>query len=147
MTVASAAPQAASPQAAPQATPANADDLRSRLLAALTEGKFMNLADALEHSQMSESPNELVFTAPKMYQLFLKEPEFEAQAKRAAGRAVRVVIKVGDPAAPVSELKSRPVPQPAGEAAMRALEHPEVKRFQEMFPDAQVRTVRNLKDN
>ena len=29
----------------------------------------------------------------------------------------------------------------------RALANPEVKRFQEMFPDSQVRTVRNLRDN
>jgi hypothetical protein len=28
----------------------------------------------------------------------------------------------------------------------RALEHPGVKRFQELFPDAQVRTVRNLNE-
>ena len=28
----------------------------------------------------------------------------------------------------------------------RALEHPGVKRFQELFPDAHVRTVRNLKE-
>ena len=28
----------------------------------------------------------------------------------------------------------------------RALAHPEVQRFQEIFPDAQVRAVRNLKE-
>jgi hypothetical protein len=32
------------------------------------------------------------------------------------------------------------------EAARRALEHPEVKRFQETFPGSQVRAVRNLKE-
>jgi hypothetical protein len=33
-----------------------------------------------------------------------------------------------------------------GETAERALAHPEVKRFQELFPDAQLRAVRSLKD-
>jgi len=32
------------------------------------------------------------------------------------------------------------------EVSARALEHPEVKRFQELFPDSHVRTVRNLRD-
>jgi hypothetical protein len=32
------------------------------------------------------------------------------------------------------------------EAADRALAHPEVQRFQELFPDSQVRAVRNLKE-
>ena len=33
------------------------------------------------------------------------------------------------------------------EAADRALGHPEVQRFQELFPDSQVRAVRNLREN
>ena len=154
-----APPAASSAPAAPRATSAPASgDLRERLYAALLEAKMTHVADALEHSEVSESPNELSFTTPKMYQLFLKQPDFEAMAKKVAGRPVRVTIKIGDvaPAAgfaqasPVMQAsQSMPVPpaQPADEAAARALAHPEVKRFQEMFPDAQVRTVRNLKDN
>jgi DNA polymerase-3 subunit gamma/tau len=129
---------------APAATPAlpAAGDLRSRLHAALLEAKLTHVADALEHSELTESPAELVFTAPKMYQLYLKQPDFEAAAKRIAGRPVRVTIKIGDaaPSAPA------PVPKREDEATARALSHAEVKRFQEIFPDAQVRTVRNLKD-
>ena len=61
-----------------------------------------------------------------------------------AGRQVRVVVKVGEGAAtPVAAPKAAPV----DEVSTRALEHPEVKRFQEMFPDSQVRAVRNLKEN
>ena len=37
-------------------------------------------------------------------------------------------------------------PSPEDDVSERALSHPEVRRFQEMFPDAQVRTVRNLKE-
>ena len=81
-------------------------DLRSRLHAALLEAKLTHLADAVEHSELAESPNELVFTTPKMYQLYLKQPEFEAAAKRIAGRPVRITIKVGE-AAP----RQRPSPR------------------------------------
>ena len=103
---------------------------------------------------LTESPSELVFTTPRMYQLFLKQPDFEVNAKKLAGRPVRVTIKVGDAvkaAAPMASSApassgSAPAP-PQGEAAERAMSHPEVQRFREMFPDSLVRTVRNLKDN
>ncbi len=144
-------PRAAAPPkpppvaSAPPVRSIEGGDLRSRLHAALLEAKLTHVADALEHSELAESPSELVFTTPKMYQLYLKQAEFEAAAKRIAGRPVRVTIKVGEPA------RSAPPPAPApkqeDEATTRALAHPEVKRFQEVFPGAQVRTVRNLKDN
>jgi hypothetical protein len=85
----------------------------------------------------------LVFTTPKMYQMFLKQAEFGPVVQKIAGRPVRVTVKIGEPVhAPT------PVVAPAreNEAAGRALSHPEVKRFQEMFPDSQVRAVRNLKE-
>jgi len=139
------APVAAPPLTAPSVSAPASGDLRSRLHAALLEAKLTYVADALEHSELAETPNELVFTTPKMYQLNLKQAEFEAAAKRIAGRPVRVTIKVGEPvrtAAPAAA-----APKKEDEATARALAHPEVKRFQEVFPGAQVRTVRNLKDN
>jgi DNA polymerase-3 subunit gamma/tau len=148
-----AAPKAAPAKSAPPVqvrskpeTRAAVGDLRSRLHAALLEAKLTHVADALEHSEVAESPNELVFTTPKMYQLYLKQAEFEAAAKRVAGRPVRVTVKIGD-AARTPAATAPSAPKREDEATVRALEHPEVKRFQEMFPDAQVRTVRNLKDN
>ena len=143
---AAAPPKSPSPAATP-AKPApvlpTSGDLRTRLHAALLEAKLTHVADALEHTELAESPNELVFTTPKMYQLYLKQSEFEAAAKRIAGRPVRVTIKIGDaaPATPVT-----PAPKREDEATARALSHPVVKRFQDVFEDAQVRTVRNLKD-
>jgi DNA polymerase-3 subunit gamma/tau len=127
---------------APAAVPASGD-LRARIHAALLEAKLIYVADALERSELTESPNELIFTTPKEYQLNLKQPEFEAAAKRMAGRPVRVTIKIGDaaPATPVAA-----APKREDEATARALSHPVVKRFQDVFEDAQVRTVRNLKD-
>ena len=153
-----AAPKAALPHPAPvakstplhPAAPVPIGDFRSRLRDALTEAKLTHLADALEHSEVTESPSELIFATPSMYRLFLKQPEFETLAKNVAGRPVRVTVKVAEPAqplAPALKVKNETAPKPADEATTRALAHPEVKRFQEMFPGAQVRTVRNLKDN
>ena len=62
------------------------------------------------------------------------------------GKPVRVRIEVGEgvkaASAPVSEASA------IGETELRAraLSHPGVKRFQELFPGAQVRTVRNLNE-
>ena len=117
--------------------------------AALVEAKLTHIADAVEHSEIAESPTEIAFTTPKMYQMFLKQPELDATAKRLAGRPVRITIKVGEPAAqaPAPVMRSAPAATlPDDEATSRALENPEVQRFREMFPDSQVRTVRNLKD-
>jgi DNA polymerase-3 subunit gamma/tau len=136
-----AAPAATPKAVAPKTTALAGGDLRSRLHAALIEAKLTHVADAVEHSELAESPTELVFTAPKMYQMFLKQAEFAPVAQRVAGRPVRVTVKIGEPAqAPVA------VPPREDEAAGRALSHPEVKRFQEVFPDSQVRAVRNLKE-
>jgi DNA polymerase-3 subunit gamma/tau len=137
--VASPAPKAPERKAEP------AGSFRERLHAALIEAKQVYVADAVQSSEVVESPNEVVFTTPREYQLNLKGAEFEAAVRRVAGRQVRVVVKVGEPvtkpvaaAAPVAAVD---------EVSTRALEHPEVKRFQEMFPDSHVRAVRNLKEN
>jgi DNA polymerase-3 subunit gamma/tau len=134
-------PQTSSPEPA-----ASGGDLRAALHSALLAAKLTHVADAVEHSTLAESPTELVFTTPKMYQLYLKQPELEAIARKITGRPVRVTVKIGEPApAPVAAPVSANARE--DEAASRALSHPEVKRFQEMFPDSQVRTVRNLKEN
>jgi DNA polymerase-3 subunit gamma/tau len=117
-------------------------DTRARLHAALIDAKQTYVADALEHSELSESASELMVTAPKMYAMNLKQAEFTAIVHRVIGRPVKVTVKIG-------ETTREPAPAAApkvDEVAARALEHPEVKRFQELFPDSQVRTVRNLKD-
>jgi DNA polymerase III subunit gamma/tau len=139
---AKSAPAAANPAKPTSAAAPTSGDLRSRIHAALLEAKLTHVADALEHTELAESPNELVFTTPKMYQLYLKQPEFEAAAKRIAGRPVRVTVKIGDASPPAPAA----APKREDEATERALSHPVVKRFQDVFEDAQVRTVRNLKD-
>ncbi len=141
---AAAPPPASAP--APSSVPTSGD-LRTRLHAALIEAKNIHLADAVEHCQVVESANEVVFTSSKMFQMFLKDPVLDAMVKRVTGRPVRLTFKIGDvdvapaPSAPSANAAAK------SETAERALAHPEVKRFQELFPDAQVRTVRDLKES
>lgn len=130
-------------------------DLRSRLHATLIGGKQLHTADAVEHSGIDESADELIITTPKMYVAYLKQTGFEAAVLKVLGRSVRITIKTGEDgvppegSAPVGQAISPAAAQtPQGdETAQRALANPEVKRFQEMFPDSQVRTVRNLREN
>jgi DNA polymerase III subunit gamma/tau len=119
-------------------------DLRARLHAALLEAKQTYVADALEHSELTESATELIVTTPKLYALNFKGGDFTAIVHRLVGRPVKVTIKVGEIAREPAPAK--PAAPQTDEVSTRALEHPEVKRFQELFPDSQVRTVRNLKD-
>ena len=97
---------------------------------------------------MQESASEVVFTTPKMYQLYLKSPELDSTVKRLLGRPVRITIKVGEVKARETNgaVPSKPASSVQGEAAARALAHPEVQRFQELFPDSQVRAVRDLRE-
>jgi hypothetical protein len=127
----------------PAAPPAltQAGDTRSRLHAALLEAKQTYVADALEHSELTESATELIVTAPKMYSLNFKGSDFTAIVQRIIGRPVKVTVKIGE-----TTREPEPAAPKTDEVSARALEHPEVKRFQELFPDSQVRTVRNLKD-
>jgi hypothetical protein len=126
----------------PASSALTGNDLRSRLHSALLEAKQTFPADALAHSEMTESATELVVTVPKAYAMNLKHGDFTAIVHRVVGRPIKVTVKIG-------ETEREPVPAAVpqtDEVAARALDHPEVKRFQELFPDSQVRTVRNLKD-
>jgi len=162
-------PAAAPANAPPVTEPLVDGDLRSRLHAALIQAKQLHLADAIEHSELAESANELVITTPKMYVAYLKQPGFESAVRGLLEKAVRITIKIADAGgvpgsvaagnaqgsagpsagAPVRQAVSPDAAKPpqADETAQRALANPEVQRFQEMFPDSQVRTVRNLREN
>ena len=90
--------------------------------------------------------NELVITAPKMFQLDLGREEILKALKTlgVAGQRFRTVFtdaKAGSTAAPP---KAAPVND--SEVAQRALAHPEVQKFRDLF-GGEVRTVRNLKEN
>ena len=144
--VSSAPPAAAAAKSNPAPAASSGGSFRSRLQAALAEAKQANLADALEHSDVAESANEIVFTTPKMYQMFLKDSKFEAAVRQTAGKPVKITIKLGE-AKGAAEPAAAKAPAQENPAAERALGHPEVQRFQELFPGSQVRTVRDLREN
>ena len=141
-------PAAAPAPPAPVASPLQGGDLRARLHAALISAKKDHLADAVEHCEVTETPTEIIFTTAKMYQMFLKDAALDAAVKQVIGGPKRITVKVGDVAAPAAVAPAAPKSSKVeGEAAERALAHPEVQRFQELFPGAQVRAVRNLKES
>jgi DNA polymerase-3 subunit gamma/tau len=131
---------------APVASPVAGDDLRSRLHAALMEARQANLADALEHSGVTESGNEVIFTTSKIYQMFLKDAAFEATVRRVLEKPVKITVKLGE-AVRAAGPERKPATPPENPAAERALGHPEVQQFQELFPGSQIRAVRDLREN
>jgi hypothetical protein len=55
-------------------------------------------------------------------------------------------IKVAPGDSGGAEPKPQSQPPAEDETTRRALAHPDVQRFRELFPDSEVRVVRNLKD-
>jgi DNA polymerase-3 subunit gamma/tau len=132
----SAAPPAPSPQ------PPNASaPWRDRLHTSLLEMGMQFTADAVEHSQVTESNGELQFVTPEEFSLAMNEKDILKVVQKIAGRPMRIKIVLGKP-----DAVATPLAKPKDDVSERALAHPEVKRFQELFPDAQVRVVRNLKE-
>jgi hypothetical protein len=87
--------------------------------------------------------NELQITASKQFQLDLGREEVLSALKHLGYPALRFKVIFGEvkaAAAPVS----KPA-QKEDEVTERALAHPEVQRFRELF-GGEVRTVRNLKE-
>jgi DNA polymerase III subunit gamma/tau len=123
-------------------SPAPSGDWGQRLHSALLESGMQFTADAVEHSQVTESGNELHFTTPEEFKLAMNEKDILKIVQKVAGRPMRVKITLG---APNAAQVPKPKP-PQSDVSDRALSHPEVRRFQEMFPDAQVRVVRDLKE-
>jgi DNA polymerase-3 subunit gamma/tau len=122
--------------------PMVAGDWRQRLHAALIELGMAYTADAVEASQVAEVNNELRIVTSKAYSLALRPQDLEQAIRQVAGRSMTVKVTIGEaaPSAPAA-----PVAAAADDASRRALEHPEVKRFREIF-GGEVRTVRNLKE-
>jgi hypothetical protein len=102
-------------------------------------------ADAVEHSQVTESNGELQFVTPEEFMLAMNEKDILKVVQKLNGRPMRIKIAFGKPEAVAAPAKLNS-DKPKDDVSERALGHPEVKRFQELFPDAQVRVVRNLKE-
>ncbi len=134
------------PVPAPAPAPAITGDLRQALHDALCKAGMDHSADAVQHSEVRLQGSELLVRAPKPMIMLLKDPKVESIAAQVAQKPVRLRVEAGENIAPAPVAF---VEKPAGEVSdvrQRALSHPSVKRFQEIFPGAQVRTVRNLNE-
>jgi DNA polymerase-3 subunit gamma/tau len=125
------------------AAPSSDDDWRAKLHGAMTETGLTFSADAIAQSEAALVNGELQITAPKQFQLDLGRDEIQTALKHLGFPTLRFKVNFG-------EVKAAPAPvqKPAAkedEVTERALSHPEVQRFRELF-GGEVRTVRNLKE-
>jgi hypothetical protein len=134
-----------SPAVAPPVAIAPTGDLRQDLHAALSKEGLTFSADAILQADVSTQGSELLVRGAKTLSIALRDPAIQRVASQVLGKPVRVKFEVGESskaAAPVVARSAGDDP----DLRARALSHPGVKRFQELFPDAQVRTVRNLNE-
>ena len=114
------------------------------LNAYLHEHGLTHLADAVENARITVGAAELQVVTAKSYALYFRDRAFEDAVRAVLGKPLRVKIEVGEPGpAPPAAL---PVAS-EDEAAARALSHPEVQRFREVFPGGEIRKIRNLKES
>ena len=128
-----------------QTATSSTGDLKQDLQSALVEAGLNFTADAIAQAQITLQNSELLIRVPKMLLLSLKEPKLQAIAAAVTGKPVKVRTEADGAGASVPSMLQN-TPADDSELRDRALSHPGVKRFQELFPDAQVRTVRNLNE-
>jgi len=135
------------PEPPPAAAPvALTGDFRQDLHAALTREGLNFSADAILQADVALQGSEVIVRGAKTLSFAVKDPAIQRVASQVLGKPVRIKFEVGE------SLNKAAAPSPVratGEDTdlrARALSHPGVKRFQELFPDAQIRTVRNLNE-
>jgi len=153
-----AAPEQAPPPVTPQAGRAKAAPTlfseppqarasgawKEKLRAAFSQLGMQSSADAVEHSEVIESDGTLELRTPKDYALAMRPAEVEKALRQLGGDRRRFKITFVEAAATAGLAASAPESQ--DELTRRALAHPEVQRFREAFPDAEVRGVRDLRE-
>jgi len=137
---------AAAPAAVMEAPPPmEAGDPRERLHSYLHEKGLTHLADAVENATITVIGAELAVVTGKTYGLYFKDGGMEAAVREVFGRPLRIKVTVGEAARPATALHVAPSVA-EDQATSRAMSHPEVRRFQEVF-GGEVRKVRNLKES
>jgi DNA polymerase III subunit gamma/tau len=131
--------------AKPSVAAALTGDLRQDLHAALSHEGLNFSADAILQADVSAQGSDLLVRGAKTLSFALKDPAIQRVASEVLGKPVRVKFEVGESSKAVVPVPARSAVEDS-ELRARALSHPGVKRFRELFPDAQVRTVRNLNE-
>jgi len=119
-------------------------DWRRQILEGLAALNLTFTADAMTHAQIAVSGNELQISLPDEFKLVANEEELQKALRHQGLGQIRIKLTFGqNVSAPAEHVKSG---RPEGDDAKeRALAHPEVKRFRELF-GGEVRVVRNLKE-
>jgi len=130
---------------APEAAPAATSDLKQGLHQALSKEGLNFSGDAVLQAEITLQGAELIIRAPKSLSFSLKDPAIQRIANQLLGKPVKVRFEPDESTAPAAALAAQN-PTDDSELRQRALSHPGVKRFQERFPNAQVRAVRNLSE-
>jgi hypothetical protein len=100
-------------------------------------------ADAIAQADVALVNNELIVTAPKSFMLDLGREEITTALKHLGHGGLRFKVVFGEVKTAAPPI-AKPAPQ-EDEVTGRALAHPEVQRFREVF-GGEVRAVRNLKE-
>jgi DNA polymerase-3 subunit gamma/tau len=131
-----------------QPAAASGSDLKSDLYNALVELGLSFTAHALSSAQVIDTPADIQIIARQEDLFCLEQVDLDRGVRQVLGRPKKITVKAGNPlpSLPAASPKAGGPPQDDHELIQRALSHPEVKRFQALFPDAQVRTIRNLKE-
>ncbi len=133
------APKGSPQQSKPQSAPSG---WQGKLQRAFTDLKMPYSADAIQHSQVTESPEGLKIESPADFKLALRKAELQKALQHLgeAGMKFSIAYVEGGPVAAAG-----PALEGDEELTRRALSHPEVQRFRETL-GGQVRTVRDLKE-
>jgi DNA polymerase-3 subunit gamma/tau len=143
--VQNAPPVQAASAAEPKPVPQDAD-WRALVHGAMVEKGLQFSADAIAQSDVALVNNELVITAQKQFQLDLGRDEIATALKHLGQAGLRFKIVFGEVKSAPAQAQQAPRAAAEDEVTERALSHPEVQRFRELF-GGEVRTVRNLKEN
>jgi DNA polymerase-3 subunit gamma/tau len=127
--------------------PSPDDDWREKLQSAMIKAGLQFSADAMAKASAALVNNELIITAAKQFQLDLGREEILAALKQIGHPTLRFKVVFGDAKPASAPSAAKPAPASAkDEVTDRALGHPEVQRFRELF-GGDVRNVRDLKES
>jgi cobalamin biosynthesis protein CbiG len=105
-------------------------------------------ADAILRAEVELQGSEVVIRAPKLMVLSLRDQSVQKTAAQVVGKPVKVRVEAADNlvSSKPETAETAPAASEADELRQRALSDPAVKRFQELFPGAHIRAVRNLSE-
>jgi hypothetical protein len=116
-------------------------DWREKILEGLTALGLTYTVDAMRHAEVEANGNELTVKLPAEFRLMANPDELQKAVREQGLGPVRFKLVFGDVSAAPAPAKV----QDEDEVTERALAHPEVQRFRQVF-GGEVRGVRNLKE-